>query len=356
MQLITITNIKKSMFIFFMLLSLQSFSQTIDYSMIPYRKGDKWGYANADGKIIITPKYADARWFSEELAAVKLGTKWGYINKVGKMVIPVKFTVAKSFRKGFVPTKNKEGGDSVIFAGASVAASGYENCINKKGQMYTKCPAIAENSIASNTVAMETTVREKTYSVPNNNGLFDKIVDDYKLPGNNETFYIAQKGGLYGVFNTKFETIVPFEYNSIKQIKSGGNQYLQVKKTSMNGIIKGDGMSNISPDYSNLIMVKGIDGNDYVIVQKDGKSYVKDINNNDIIPTGYADVTYDDNGGFILTDNSNMRGFYFSNNKLIAPKYADIRIVNRGSNYLQIKTSSGKVGYINSVGNEFFEE
>ncbi len=356
MQTINTINAKKSMFVFFVLFSLQSFSQTMDYSMIPYRKGDKWGYANADAQIIITPKYDDARWFSEEMAAVKVGAKWGYINKAGKMVIPAKFTVAKSFRKGFVPTKNKDGGDSVIFAGASIVASGYENCINKKGQMYTKCPAIAENSVASNTVAMETTVREKTYSVPNNNGLFDKIVDDYKIAGSDETYYIAQKGGMYGVFNTKFETIVPFEYNSIKQIKSGGNQYLQVKKSEMNGVIKGDGVAAITPNYSNLVMVKGVEGNDYVIVQKDGKTYVKDINNNDIIPAVYADVTYDDNGGFILTDKSNMRGFYFSDKKIIAPKYADIRIANRGSNYLQIKTSSGKVGYINSTGNEFFEE
>jgi hypothetical protein len=356
MQITNINNMKKGVFVFFLLFTLQSFSQKIDYSLIPYRKGDKWGYANPDGEIIITPKYADARWFSEEMAAVKIGSKWGYINKVGKLVIPARFTVAKSFRKGFVPTKNKEGGDSVIFAGASIVESGYENCINKKGQMFTKCPAIAENSVASNTVAMETTIREKTYSVPNNNGLFDKIIDDYKIAGSNETFYIAQKGGMYGVFNTKFETIVPFEYNSVKQIKSGGNQYLQVKKNSLNGIIKGDGITDITPDYSNLVMINGVDGKDYVIVQKDGKSYVKDINNNDIIPAGYADVTYDDNGGFIITDKRNMRGFYFSDKKMIAPKYADIRMVNKASNYLQIKTSSGKVGYINTAGNEFFEE
>jgi hypothetical protein len=41
---------------------------------------------------------------------------------------------------------------------------------------------------------------------------------------------------------------------------------------------------------------------------------------------------------------------------MITPKYADIRMVNKASNYLQIKTSSGKVGYINTAGNEFFEE
>jgi hypothetical protein len=39
------------------------------------------------------------------------------------------------------------------------------------------------------------------------------------------------------------------------------------------------------------------------------KTYAKDINNRDIITSGYADITYDNNGGFVITDNNNMRGF-----------------------------------------------
>jgi hypothetical protein len=340
----------------FVVFSFNGFSQTVDYSLIPYRKADKWGYANADRNIVITPKYAEVKWFSEGLAAVRVGTRWGYINKTGKLVIPARYSVAKSFRKGFVPTKNKVGGDSVIFAGASLVASGYEICINPRGTILPKCPAIAENSVVENRIPVETIDRQKVYSLVNNNGLFDKIVDDYKIAGNDETFYIAQKAGLYGVFNSKFETIVPFEYNRINKINSGGNLYLQVMKNEMNGIIKGDGMNDITAYYNNLTLVKGIDNNDYVIVSKDGKSFVKDINNRDIIGEGYANVTYDDNGGFILTDNSNMRGMYFSDKRIIGPKYADIKIVNRGSDYLEIKTTSGKVGFINTAGNEFFED
>ena len=147
-----------------------AFAQTIDYSLIPYRKGDKWGYSDNSRSIKIAPKYEDAQWFSEGLAAVKIGGKWGYINKSGQMVIPAKYTVAKSFRKGYLAKPGKEGGDSVLFAGASMAASGYEQCITAKGAVLTKCPAIAENSVAENRIPVESIQREKTYSVPNNNG------------------------------------------------------------------------------------------------------------------------------------------------------------------------------------------
>jgi len=39
--------------------------------LIPYRKGDKWGYCTPDKKIVIAPKYDDStRFFDEGLAWV----------------------------------------------------------------------------------------------------------------------------------------------------------------------------------------------------------------------------------------------------------------------------------------------
>ena len=346
----------KSIFIFCIFFSIESFSQNIDYSLIPYRKADKWGFVNADKIIIISPKYDDARWFSEGMAAVKLGTKWGYINTAGKMLIAAKFTVAKSFRKGYIPLKNKVEGDTILFAGASTLESGYEGCINIKGERLAKCPAMPENGMASNRIPMETIVKEKVYSISNSNGLFDRIVDDYKITGNEETFYVAQKGGLFGVFNSKFETIIPFEYNTIKTIKSDNKTYLHVTKSEMNGIINEDGTFSILPVYYSLVLFKGINEKDFVIVKKNGKTYVKDLNNREIIASGFSEIIYDENGGFILVDENNLHGFYYPNTPMITPQYADIRIVNKGSDYLQIKTTKGKVGYINTEGVEFFEE
>lgn len=332
---------------------LAAFSQQIDLSLIPYRQGDKWGYANPDGKIVITPKFNEANWFSEGYAAVKSGSKYGYINKAGTLVIPARYTVAKSFRKGYMPNIGKEGGDSVLFAGASLQASGYEICINTRGATMPKCPAIAENSVPENNIPVQTVVTQKNYSVPNNNGLFDKIVDDYKLAGSDDTYYIAVKGGRYGVFNTKFETIVPFDYDSIRLVRSSV-PYLEVNKGGLYGVINSQGQVKIAPENTRVFSIRGAD-KDYVIVKKDGKTYVKDIDNNLIIPNGYADVLYDGSGGFIITGDDNTRGYYFNDNTVIAPKYSEIKRVD-GTRYLQVKTFSGKLGYISSTGNEYFVE
>ncbi len=346
---------KNILFLLIMLASFaEGFSQQIDLSMIPYRQGDKWGYATPDNKITIAPKYAEAGWFSEGYAAVKVGNKYGYINKAGKLVIPAKFTVAKSFRKGFMPIAGKEGGDSILFAGASVRTDGYEICINAKGATMPKCPAIPENSVAENRIPVQTVVRQKNYSVPNSDGLFDKIVDDYKMTNSDETYYIALKGNRYGVFNSKFETLVPFDYDSIHLVRTA-NPYLEVSKGGMFGIINGAGQMRIQPENTKIFSVQASDGKDYVIVKRGGKTYIKDPENNDIMPQGYSDIIYDGKGGFILTGDDNMRGYYYTDHRTVNPKYTDIKAIE-GTNYLLVKTFSGKLGYISSAGNEYFVE
>ncbi len=348
-------NLKKNLLAGLIFLAANTFAQQTDMSLIPYRVGDKWGYASADKKIVIPAKYADAGWFSEGLAAVKVGSKYGYINKAGKLVIPAKFTVAKSFRKGYMPNPNKPDGDSVIFAGASIRADGYEQCINTKGVLFTKCPAMPDVAALENRIPIETVVREKTYTLTNNNGLFDKIVDDYKIDGNDETYYIAQKNNMYGVFNSKFDTIVPFQYNSIKVNRTGKKPFLQVTKDRMQGALLYNGTTAISADNTSLLPVYTSDGTEYMIVQRNGKTYVRDLTNKDIIANGYNNIVYDNQGGFVLTGDNDLRGYYFLDNTVIAPKYKEITLVN-GTRYLQVKTSSGKVGYISSAGDEYFEE
>jgi len=56
--------------------------------LIPCRVGDKWGFCDRNGEIVIPCKYDHVGFFSEGLACVKLNGKWGFIDKEGKEVIP----------------------------------------------------------------------------------------------------------------------------------------------------------------------------------------------------------------------------------------------------------------------------
>ena len=53
--------------------------------------GDKWGYINQEGEIVINPQFDFASFFSEGLARVVIGGKNGYINQEGEIVINPQF-------------------------------------------------------------------------------------------------------------------------------------------------------------------------------------------------------------------------------------------------------------------------
>lgn len=66
-------------------------------SMIAFCSGNKWGFVDDEGKVVIEPVFAEARSFSNGLAAVFDGTAWGFINPSGEIVIDCQFQDAGYF-------------------------------------------------------------------------------------------------------------------------------------------------------------------------------------------------------------------------------------------------------------------
>ena len=69
------------------------------------RIGDKWGFIDKQGTIVIkNPQFSRAYSFREGLAPVRIGDdkagKWGFIDKQGTIVINPQFSSALSFQEG----------------------------------------------------------------------------------------------------------------------------------------------------------------------------------------------------------------------------------------------------------------
>ncbi len=355
---------KKLLLILFLAGATSVFAQKADMSLIPYRKGDLWGYASPDKSIIIKPEYEEAQRFYEGFAAVKKGGKFGYIDKEGKVVIPFKFYSAKPFQFGFYGSDTKPSPKdkapasqkTVLFAGASLQANGYEICIDTKGNQLTKCPAINDAVVVDNDKPVTVTT-VANYSTIQKSDLFDKITDDYKIVANaEETYYIAIRNNNYGVFNNKFDVIVPFEYTLIEKINIGPMVYLKVDKAGLKGILFGTGSPYLSVDNSRLDKVQASSGNSYFIFTKDGKTGLKDTHYTNVAEPVYSDVAYDSTGGgFILTSENVYKGYVFSNNRVLLPRFTEVRAV-KGGEFVMVKNAAGKWGYINNNLTEYFED
>lgn len=70
----------------------------IDGKMIAFKKGDKWGYVNPKGEVIIEPKYVQAKSFANKYAAVcNKDGEWGFINEKNELVVDYAYLDAMYF-------------------------------------------------------------------------------------------------------------------------------------------------------------------------------------------------------------------------------------------------------------------
>ena len=59
--------------------------------LIPYRKGNKWGFCNSDRQIVVDCVFDLTDQFINNFARVKIGNKFGYVNCKGELIISCEF-------------------------------------------------------------------------------------------------------------------------------------------------------------------------------------------------------------------------------------------------------------------------
>ena len=68
--------------------------------LAPARVEGKWGFIDATGTFVIAPRFTQASGFSQGLAAVSVDRKWGYIDRTGAWVIQPQFFANGNFSEG----------------------------------------------------------------------------------------------------------------------------------------------------------------------------------------------------------------------------------------------------------------
>lgn len=67
--------------------------------VIAYKEGEKWGYVDTSGEVVIAPIFEEAKSFSNGIAAVRKGGRWGFIDMSGQQVIDCQFFGADYFNE-----------------------------------------------------------------------------------------------------------------------------------------------------------------------------------------------------------------------------------------------------------------
>lgn len=102
----------KLLLVYFLLIVSQlAFSQT-DETLVPYKKGNYWGFSDIHGQIKITPQFDTVDFFtSAHIAEVRKHSLIGYINKSGKILVPTQYHSSKNASNSlYIVEKDKKVG------------------------------------------------------------------------------------------------------------------------------------------------------------------------------------------------------------------------------------------------------
>jgi hypothetical protein len=89
--------------------------------LIAIKVGDKYGFVDKSGKVVISPKYDAVIPFVGGIAAVKRDGKWGFVDKTGKEIVPPTYEYPvidyNYLKMGYLPVVEKAGKYSTPFGG-----------------------------------------------------------------------------------------------------------------------------------------------------------------------------------------------------------------------------------------------
>lgn len=266
---------KISLLIFATLLAFRVSAQSLP-NLIPFTRGNLWGYSDSSGKIIIEPKWEKVDFFSNGEAKVfPDASKWNsvcIIDSLGNYIVP--------------PSRHWDG---TYWSLNSYDDTGKWGIIDKGNKI--KIPFIYDKISRRNSQSLNTF-------------LFNE--------NKNQWFLIAEKDGKQGIIGKSNTVLIPFDYEDIyfvqENIYSKPNQYdyFIVRKKEKYGLINFENHLLIPPMYDSVIFnLETFKNLGYITIQENGKSGIIDSNNRMIVsPKRGYNFIFPKERGFVITDST----------------------------------------------------
>lgn len=245
----------KKKYVFFLLLILLSVAcgksgEETDYSLLPVKTGNRFGYINLKGEYVINPQFDDVTMFHNGIARVKKDEKYGYIRKDGSYLCLPVYKNATIFSDGVAWT--------VMEKGEPVA-------IDTKGQeLFTAKGARSVRNFSDGLAAFD--VRS-----PDGNiycGYMDKkgnviISPSHWIakPFNNGLAAVAGKSFTFGYINQKGKLVIAYQFNEARMFDENGRAIVKSDKDELFGVIDQKGNYIINPQFAEM----KADGENYAI-------------------------------------------------------------------------------------------
>jgi hypothetical protein len=337
-------------------------------NLIPYRKGDKWGFSTEDKKIVVPPKY-DKLWpfyQDENVTLVILKGKYGMIDRKGNEVVKPVYDEIKWFSESFLMVKLKDKYGLIrrdnfrevvkpkynniepLAKLGSLSFSFYfgVGCVEQGGENFFKVyignkvgliDTMGKEVVPVKYEDVEVVLGEKTlvkFKEKEKWGIMD-LSANVILPAKYDWVCYNEGKVIFAVLDNKpyaFDTSgkeIQYEFESEKEEQSESYEF-QYEVRSEEG-------DEYSEDYG-----------DFSIVSRAGKKGVVSEDGKVIIPIAYDEIRYDKRNGIFFIAKGNKWGLANKKGKIFVPlKYDYLTTFCKG---LIVVKSNDKFGLMDKTG------
>ena len=255
--------------------------KNLDETLVPAQKKDKWGYANAKGKIIIKAVFDEAEEFlpvtSEDgttmlVARIRVGDRWGYITRENVYLFEPEFDTISRFDNS---------ASVVAKLGPNISLLGVRSAQSQKLQIPVLTGTVLQVNLSE--------LRE--------------------FSGNGLAW--AARAGRWGILNTKGKWILPCEYDSWADVP--GKELYAIGRDGKTGMCTKDGQVLIPATYDSILPLSSS-----FIVSVGGQSGVLGSDGSVVIEPQFRSVVWDDQLGFVVS-NEGQFGRYDANGNVVYP-------------------------------------
>lgn len=296
--------------------------------LVPFLKGNLWGYSDTAGKLIITPKFTKAGFFEEDnnmyYANGEINGKAVLITEDGKF-IEDKFSDDQSMLFGGLA----EMGQQMYFEKDQIDSSLDQG--GKHGFVYNEKTDIMRKSPAYGTVL---------HLYNNNTCALIVLKSTNKIGGVDKTGNI----------------VIPFEYDAFTRTYGKNEAYAKLQKNGHLGLLNLLTRKEIIPFIYDDITVVSDDDN--LLVRKGAVSNIVDINHKLLYDSDLYNASYHDH--LIVAAVKGNYGYLDGNGKVIIPfmysKAAEFGKEPAINGFAQVTNKDGIQFFISKKGREYYSK
>lgn len=368
-----------------------------DQQLIPYRKGDKWGFCTTDKKIVIDCKYEKVFPFIKGMASVRKDDKWGLVDKDGNKIFECIYDNELNFFEGLAAAKISDkmffldiNGNVVIpFAsnlhygnfgmfniGLAPICIDYKwGVINRSGciiipPLYDMIPVFSENTaivlknkksglidIENKTILdfkyqrlfkvtediLIADIQKQAFLIDYNGvSILDTTYDDIEYFGSKESLAKVRKYGKFGLidFSKGGSIVIPIIYDNIEN----EGEMIKFEINNKYGLFDLEGRLIVNSIYE---LLESID--DLIIAKKSGKFGLIHKNGLEKLPFIYQGISSLSNGLLAAKLNNKWGVIDINGNAIIAFSYQEIGAFRNG---LLVVKKDNRWGCVDENSNE----